>query len=60
MQGAWVTAACALLIAAAAAIAERRRLRRRDPDRIGWVPWHGIILAALFAFAMAVAFAIRS
>lgn len=43
---------------AIAAIADRRRTRRRDLDRVGFMPWQLVsILAtcvALFAFALAI------
>ncbi len=54
----WGAAAGAISLAAGAALAEHRRERRRDLDRVGWVPWNAIqVVAAIFAAAaMAVAF----
>lgn len=34
------------IVAVAAFLAERRRHARRDLDRVGWVPWTGVFLAA--------------
>jgi hypothetical protein len=50
----WVGAAAALLLATVAGIAEARRQRRDRLDDIGWVPWRGIQVAAVFTFLAAV------
>ena len=42
-------AAGALLVALAAALADRRRRLRDDPDRVGWVDWRTVQMAALLA-----------
>ncbi len=42
-------AAGTLLLALVAALAERRRRLRRDPDRVGWVDWRNVQMAALLA-----------
>ncbi|MBH0113549.1 hypothetical protein I5E68_11370 [Novosphingobium sp. YJ-S2-02] len=34
------------IVAAIASLAERRRMRRRDLDRVGFMPWTGIFLIA--------------
>jgi hypothetical protein len=39
---------------------ERRRQRRRVVHGVGWVPWPGLMLTALFAAAMLVALGLRS
>lgn len=48
----WAIAGACLLLAAAAILADRRRERRRDLDRVGWVPWP---LVQILAFLLAVA-----
>lgn len=55
----WTLAGASAAMAMLAALADRRRSRRRDLDRVGWVPWPllvvvGVMLALAFA-----AFAIR-
>ena len=50
----WPAAAFFLALAAAAALADYRRGRRRDLDRVGWVPWDLVqILALLLALSAA-------
>ena len=50
MQAAfWTGAGAALAVAVAAGVMDWRRHRRRDVDNVGWVPWGGIQVAALFA-----------
>ncbi len=40
--------ACGFLIAAAiSGVLERRRLKRRDIQRVGWVPWMGIFMGCV-------------
>jgi hypothetical protein len=51
--------ACAI-IAATAWIAERRRLRRRDLDRVGWVPWTMLFFWALLAAVVLLALAAKA
>ncbi|MBU3076567.1 hypothetical protein [Sphingomonas quercus] len=52
----WVlVAAAALAAAGGCGLAERRRGRRDGMDRVGWVPWSGLTVLALFVFAGAVA-----
>lgn len=45
----WIGAGVALGIAILAGLAEHRRRRRRDLERVGWVPWMAIQMAGLFA-----------
>jgi len=45
----WIAAGVALLIAIVAGVAEHRRRKRRDLERVGWVPWMAIQMAGLFA-----------
>jgi hypothetical protein len=54
----WWGCGGALLLAVAAGIAEHRRHRRRDLDRVGWVPWLPIFLLALFAAAICAGLAV--
>jgi hypothetical protein len=39
----------AVLVALFAAVRERRRRLRDDPDRVGWVDWRTVQLAAVLA-----------
>jgi hypothetical protein len=45
----WAAGGAALFVALVAGIADHRRLNRRTLDEIGWVPWRGIQVVALFA-----------
>jgi uncharacterized membrane protein len=45
----WWAEGAALLLAVAAGFAEHRRSRRDRLDDIGWVPWRGIQVMAVFA-----------
>ncbi len=40
-------AAAALLLALVAGLLDRRRRLRADPDRVGWVDWRTVQMAAL-------------
>lgn len=57
--GLWIVAAIALALAILAALADRRRQRRRNLDRVGWVPWPVIQILTMIAAAVAAAFALR-
>ena len=48
-QWCWGAAALALVLAVVASLADRRRNRRSSLDAVGWVPWRGIQVAAMFA-----------
>jgi len=48
-QWSWTAAALALVLALVAGLADRRRHRRQSLDAVGWVPWRGIQVAAMFA-----------
>ena len=56
----WTAAALALVAAALATFAEHRRNRRRDLDRVGWVPWNFLQIAAAFAALICAILAMRS
>lgn len=53
----WTIAGVAAIFFAVSVLAERRRTLRRDPDRVGWMPWTLVqliaVLAAVFSVAMA-------
>jgi len=55
----WWVAGAAGAVAGLAMLADRRRARRRDVDRVGWVPWHGLVILAIFVGAVSVALALR-
>lgn len=50
----WIAGGLALLVAIVAGVADHRRNRRRRLDDIGWVPWRGIQVAAVFALLGAI------
>ena len=50
----WVASGTSLALAAGAALADQRRSKRRDIDKVGWVPWTGLQLL-LFLLAIAAA-----
>jgi hypothetical protein len=58
-QALWCTAAALLALAAGAAVAEHRRTRRRDLDKVGWMPWNAIQVLAFFAAVGAAVLAMR-
>jgi hypothetical protein len=53
-------AAAFTALAAFAFIAERRRAKRRDLDKVGWVPWNLVQISAIIGAAAAVAFALTA
>lgn len=55
----WIGGGAAVLVAAIAALADRRRGRRRDIDRVGWVPWTAIQVVAMTLAAVAFGFAVK-
>jgi hypothetical protein len=61
MQAAlWTGAGAAVGTAVAAGVMEWRRSRRRDFDAVGWMPWRGIQVTALFAALALAVLAMRS
>lgn len=55
----WTLAAAALTLAAFAAWREHSRTRRRDLDRVGWMPWNFIQVIAGLTMLVAAALAVR-
>lgn len=61
MQGwMWGADAAALALVVVAGVAEWRRGRRRDLDRVGWVPWLGIQAVGFFAILLFTMLALNS
>lgn len=56
----WTIAGGAALIAGVASLADRRRSRRRDLDRVGWVPWAAVLIVAIIVAALATALALKA
>ena len=56
----WTGAGVALALAVLAGGMEWRRSRRRNFDAVGWVPWRGLQVVALFAALACVVFAMHS
>jgi len=54
----WTIAGGAAILFAWSVLAERRRSRRRDPDRVGWVPWTLLQLVAVLVMVFSVAMAL--
>jgi uncharacterized membrane protein len=48
-QWSWGAAAVALVLAFIASLADGKRSRRGSLDEVGWVPWRGVQVAAMFA-----------
>jgi hypothetical protein len=48
-----------LLIAGLAMWAETRRVKRKNPDKVGWVPWMTVFFIAAFIGAALVMLAIK-
>lgn len=46
---AWWAAGCAAAVMVLAGLADWRRNRRRNLDRVGWVPWQLISVLSFFA-----------
>ncbi|GGE96265.1 hypothetical protein [Sphingomonas prati] len=52
-------AGAAVLVAVAAGVMERVRQRRRHVAGVGWMPWSGVTVAALFVAAMCLGVGLR-
>jgi hypothetical protein len=59
-QAYWVATGAAALLAVAAGFAEWARARRRNLDRVGWMPWQLISMLALFATIILAALAVHA
>ncbi|KQM30130.1 hypothetical protein [Sphingomonas sp. Leaf10] len=55
----WTIAGVAAMLFAVAVLAERRRTLRRDPDRVGWMPWTLVQLMAVLVMVFGVAMAVK-
>lgn len=55
----WLAGGVALLVAVLAGVAEHRRHHRKRLDDIGWVPWRGIQVAAVFALLLILILALK-
>lgn len=56
----WTLAGALALLTAVAAFAEHRRTRRRNLDRVGWMPWNLIQVLAALAAVVAAALALKA
>lgn len=57
----WTAAGAALALTVTAGIADWRRThRRRALDAVGWMPWRGLQVAALFAAFLLALFAVHA
>lgn len=61
IQG-WILSAdaAALALVVLAGVADARRARRRELDRIGWVPWRGLQVGGFFAILLFTILAFRA
>lgn len=55
----WALAAGGAAVSGVSALADRRRIRRRDLDRVGWVPWPLVQILALLTAIVAAGLAIN-
>ncbi|HEY5723926.1 MAG TPA: hypothetical protein VIT45_16575 [Allosphingosinicella sp.] len=55
----WWTSGISAAVAAVSALAEHRRIRRRDLDKVGWVPWNLIQIIAFLVAIVAAALALK-
>jgi len=56
----WAGAAAGIALAAIAMLGDRRQRRRRDLDRVGLIPWPGVLILALLAAAVCAELALRA
>ena len=57
--GLWAIAGAAAFLAAVSAAADWRRERRRELDRVGWVPWGALQFGGLLVAVVAAALAVK-
>ncbi|MEH3040761.1 MAG: hypothetical protein PGN21_11930 [Sphingomonas paucimobilis] len=55
----WTIAGGAAMLFAVSVLAERRRTLRRDPDRVGWMPWTLVQVIAVLVMVFGVAMALK-
>ncbi|AHE54617.1 hypothetical protein [Sphingomonas sanxanigenens] len=55
----WAVSGIAATVAGIAAFADRRRLTREDLDRVGIMPWPGVLVAAMLTAIVAAALAVK-
>lgn len=55
----WAAAGASAGLAIFATAAEWLRARRRNLDSVGWMPWQGLAVAALFAAVALAGLAVR-
>lgn len=56
----WALAAFAVAVGGLASIADHARARRRDIDRVGWMPWPLVLILSLTLAAAFAALALKS
>ena len=57
--GLWTIAGSAALVAVGAMVGEWRRSRRRDLNKVGWMPWMFIQVMAMLTAMVAAALALK-
>lgn len=55
----WIGVGAFVTVAAGSCLADWRRAKRRDLDRVGWVPWTLIQVMALLGAVVTAALAIK-
>lgn len=55
----WVAGAAAMVLAVFSGLAENRRNRRDSLDDVGWIPWRGVQVMAVFAMLLILFFALK-
>lgn len=55
----WIAAGTFVAVAAGSGLADWRRAKRRDLDRVGWVPWTLIQILAVLGAVVTAALAIK-
>ena len=54
-----VASVSAVFLAVIAWVGENKRLRRKDLDRVGFMPWTGIFFVAVLAAVVLIALAVK-
>jgi len=55
----WLASGAALLVMVFSGVAEHRRSRRSRLDDIGWVPWRGIQVVAVFGLLLVLILSVK-